>query len=72
MDGTHRQVGHSRGVIIITSLMSPPGDCAPRGCALAQRSVPGPGDGAPVLGGRQAPRHRLQQPRWLQHQVRRK
>ena len=24
MDGTHRQVGHSIGVIIITSLMFPP------------------------------------------------
>ena len=39
-----------------------PGDRVPRGGCLAQWSLPGPGDGAPLLGGRQTACDRLQQP----------
>ena len=41
----------------------------PRGRQLAQRSLPGPGDGPTLLGGRQAPSDLQQQPRWLEYQV---
>ena len=53
-------------IIMVTSW---PGHCRPRGCCVAQWPLPGPGHGAPLLGGRQAPRDRLQQPRRLKHQV---
>ena len=55
--------------MIIIMVTSWPGHRRPRGCCVAQWPLPGPGNGAPLLGRRQAPRDRLQQPRRLKHQV---
>ena len=70
MDGSQRQVTtyvRIKSIIMVTSWS---GHRRPRGCCVAQWPLPGPGHGASLLGGRQAPCDRLQQPRRLKHQVR--
>ena len=69
MDGSQRQVTIYLRIMIIIMVTSLPGHRRPRSCCVAQWPLSGPGHGAPLLGGRQAPRDRLQQPRRLKHQV---
>ena len=68
MDGSQRQVKrrytHDDDDCVLML-----GHRGPRGGGVAQWPLPGPGHGAPLLGGRQAPCDRLQQPRRLKHQV---